>query len=188
MGAWWHLRQWVYARPRVAVAGIVLSLLVVGLGGWEIARWLPVGQQTDSTLYRTTTTATTLTVVHTNEPVIDHVIVRTRTVRAPLQRPTAQITKGVAHPALAQIRRTGDAVGTRRSEQIKTVKNIQIHTVERTHTVTQLVTTTLLATETQTAQQVPPGHVRPTTTITVTETRTVTPPPVTVTVTTTKGH
>jgi hypothetical protein len=186
MGAWWRLRQWVYARPRVAVAGVVVSLLAVAFGGWESARWVRVAQEADSTLYRTESIRT-LTDAHTNERVIDQVIVRTRTVRGPIQDRTVVITKSVTRTVSAQIRRGGGAVGTR-SGRIRTVTTIQTRTLERTHTVAQLVTTTLLATETQPAQQIPPGHVRPTTTVTVTQTRTVTSPPMTITVTTTKGH
>ena len=54
MGVWWHLRQWVYGRPRVLAAGAVAMLLLVGYGGWQSARWFSgdgTAQAADTALY-----------------------------------------------------------------------------------------------------------------------------------------
>jgi len=165
MGAWWHLRQWVYARPPVAAAGAVALLLIVGLGGWESARQFSSDEAAPSgrsVTYRVTV-AKTLRIKAKNGRVVNHVIVRTRT-------------------------RDGGTVRAKPAVIAKTVRSVQTQTqrVVRNRTVTHVINAvrTVTQTRTQTVQGenhkgVPPGHDRPIVTVTV---------PVTVTVTTSKGH
>jgi hypothetical protein len=167
MGAWWHLRQWVYARPPVAAAGAVVLLLIVGFGGWESARQFSSDETAPSgrnVTYRVTV-AKTLRIKDKNGRVVNHVIVRTRT-------------------------RDGVTVRPKPAVIAKTVRSVQTQTqrVVRNRTVTHVINAvrTVTQTRTQTVQSqnhngVPPGHGRPIVTVTVTV-------PVTVTVTTSKGH
>jgi hypothetical protein len=167
MSPWWHLRQWVYARPPVAGAGALVLLLLVGFGGWATARQFsrdeaaPSGR---SVTYRVTV-AKTLRVKDKNGRVVNHVILRTRT-------------------------RDGITVRAKPAVIAKTVRSVQTQTqrVVRNRTVTHVINAvrTVTQTRTQTVQGqnhnvVPPGHDRPVVTVTVTV-------PVTVTVTTSKGH
>ena len=167
MGVWWHLRQWVYARPRVAAAGAVVLLLIVGFGGWESAHQFASDEAapTGSNVTYRVTVAKTFRIKGKNGRVINHVIVRTRT-------------------------RDGVTVKARPIVIAKTVRSVQtqIQRVVRNRTVTHVsnAVRTVTQTRTQTVQSQdrtgrPPGHDRPTVTVTVTR-------PVTVTVTTSKGH
>jgi len=167
MGAWWHLRQWVYARPPVAAAGAVVLLLIVGFSGWEIARQLSTDEAAPSGRDVTdrVTVAKTLRIAGKNGRVVNHVIVRTRT-------------------------RDGITVRAQPGVIAKTVRSVQTQTqrVVRSRTVTHVINAVRTVTQTQTQtvpgqshNGVPPGHDRPVVTVTVTV-------PVTVTVTTSKGH
>jgi hypothetical protein len=169
MGAWWHLRQWVYARPQVAAVGAVLLLLLVGFGGWESASHFSgneVAQVVETVPHRVTvvkTVARTLRIRGKSGRTVSHFVTRTRTLG-------------------------GATIKIRPAPVAKTVTNLQTRTVVRSRTVTHRIngTQTVTQTRTQTVQNrnaVPPGHDRPVVTVTVTRTQTVT-----VTVTTSKGH
>jgi len=169
MGAWWHLRQWVYARPPVAAVGAVLLFLLIGFGGWESATHFSgneVAQIAETAPDRVTvvrTVARTLRISGKSGHAVSHFVTRTRTLG-------------------------GVTVRVRPAPVAKTVTNVQMRTVVRSRTVTQRVngTQTVTQTRTETVQNgkaVPPGHGRPVVTVTVTRTQTVT-----VTVTTSKGH
>jgi hypothetical protein len=169
MSVWWQLRQWVYAHPPVAGAGLVAVLLLVGFGGWASAKLSSddTTQAAETALYRVTV-AKTVQVTGQNGRVVNHVVRRTRTL--------AGVTvKGKAKPVVVA----------------KHVTDVHTKTVVRTRTVRQLIGSTQTITRTLTQQAPaeskagpPPGKGRPTQTVTVT----VTQPAVTVTVTTNKGH
>jgi hypothetical protein len=171
MGVWWHLRQWVYARPPVAAAGAVVLLLMVGFGGWESARQLSSDEAapTGSNVTYRVTVAKTLRIKGGNRRVVNHVIVRTRT------------RDGVTVKAKPAV-----IAKTVRSIRTETQRAVRNRTV--THVINAVRTVTFTQTRTQTVQSqnpngIPPGHDRPVVTVTVTVTQ-----PVTVTVTTSKGH
>jgi hypothetical protein len=173
MGVWWHLRQWVYARPPVAAAGAVVLLLIVGFGGWESARQLSSDEAapTGSNVTHRVTVAKTLRIKGKDGHVVNHVIVRTRT------------RNGVTVKATPAV-----IAKTVRSIRTETQRAIRNRTV--THVINAVRTVTFTQTRTQTVQSqnrsgIPPGHDRPIVTVTVTVTVT---QPVTVTVTTSKGH
>jgi hypothetical protein len=196
MGVWWHLRQWVYARPRVAAAGAVALLLLVGFGGWQSARWFAsdgAAQAADTAVYGVRA-ARTVRIEDKNGRIIDHTVARTRTVTLPGQGHTV-VVKGVTRVVPTTRIRNGRVIIETRPAIAKTVTDIQAQTVVKTHTVTQLLdrTVTVTRTQIQPAQteagtQIPPGHIRTAVTVTVTQTQTVTQAAVTVTVTTSKGH
>jgi hypothetical protein len=196
MGVWWHLRQWVYARPRVAAAGAVALLLLVGFGGWQSARWFAsdgAAQAADTAVFGVKA-ARTVRIEDKNGRVIDHIVGRTRTLTLPGQGHTVVVIKGVTRVVPTVRIRNGGVIVETRPGIVKTVTNVYAQTVVKTHTVTQLLdhTVTVTQTQVQPAQteaagtQIPPGHARPTVTVTVTQT--VTQAAVTVTVTTSKGH
>jgi hypothetical protein len=171
MSFWWHVRQWVYARPPLAAAGAVVLLLIVGFGGWESARQLSNhAPQTAKTALQRVTVTTILRIKGKNGRVINHVVRRTRTLH------------GVTIKAKPRVIPS-------------TVTDVLTQKVVKSRTLTRLINHPQTVTEIRTQQvQVedrngqPPGHNRPTTTVTVTRTQTVTQPAVTVTVTTSKGH
>jgi hypothetical protein len=196
MGVWWHLRQWVYARPRVAVAGAVGSLLLVGFGGWQSARWFSgdnAAQAADTAMYGVKG-ARAVRIEDKSGRVIDLTVTQTRTVTLSAQGHTV-VVKGVTSVAPTTSVRNGRVITETRPAIAKTVTKVDAQTVVKTHTVTQLLdhTVTVMQTQVQPAQtaagtQIPPGHARMTVTETVTQTQTVTQPAITVTVTTSKGH
>ena len=194
MGVWWHLRQWVYARPRVAAAGAVALLLLVGFGGWQSARWFSgdgAAQAADTALYGVKA-ARTVRILDKNGRVVDHTVSRTRTVTLPGQGHTVVVVKGVTRLVPTTTIRNGRVITETGPAITKTVTNVDAQTVVKTqtHTVTQRLDRMVTVTQTQTeaaGTQIPPGHVRPAT-VTVTVTQTVTQAAVTVTVTTSKGH
>jgi hypothetical protein len=169
VSVWWHLRQWVYARPQVAGVGAVLLLLLVGFGGWESASHFSgneVAQIAETVPHRVTvvrTVAVTHRIGGKNGQAAGDVVTRTRTVG-------------------------GVSIGATPTPVAKTVTNVQTRTLFRSRTVAQRVlgaqTVTQIRTQTvQNGNAVPPGHARTVVTVTVTRTQTVT-----VTVTTSKGH
>jgi hypothetical protein len=169
MGVWWHLRQWVYARPPVAAAGAVVLLLIVGFSGWETARRFSsdeVAQTANTVTYRVTV-AKTLRVRGKNGHVVNRVIVRTRTLDGVTVR---------AKPAL--IAKTVRSVQTQTQRLVK--NRTVTHVINAIRTVTQTRTQTV---QSENRNRMPPGHDRPIVTVTVTVTK-----PGTVTVTTSKGH
>ena len=192
MGFWWRLRQWVYARPPVALAGAVLVFLMVGFSGWESARWF-----SDDGAVRAADTgphqvaaAKTIRIKGKDGRVINHVVRRTRTVTTPGLPDTVVVTKDVTRVAPTVLVRKGT----------KTVTDVRTRTqtVVKNHTVTQIINNTqttqtqALAAQDEGRTQTPPGHAdtvakgRSTDTVTVTQTQT--QAAVTVTVTTSKGH
>jgi hypothetical protein len=192
MGVWWHLRQWVYGRPRVLAAGAVALLLLVGFGGWQSARWFSgdgAAQAANTALYGVKA-ARTVRIQDKNGRIIDHTVSRTRTVTLPGQGHTVVVVQGVTRIVPTTKIRNGRVITETGPAITKTVINVDAQTVVKTHTVTQRLDRTLTVTQTQTeaaGTQIPPGHVRPAT-VTVTVTQTVTQAAATVTVTTSKGH
>ena len=194
MGVWWHLRQWVYGRPRVLAAGAVALLLLVGFGGWQSARWFSgdsAAQAADTALYGVKA-ASTVRIQDRNGRVVDHTVSRTRTVTLPGQGHTVVVVKGVTQLVPTTTIRNGRVITETGPAITQTVTNADAQTVVKTqtHTVTQRLDHTVTVTQTQTeaaGTQIPPGHARPTT-VTVTVTQTVTEAAATVTVTTSKGH
>jgi hypothetical protein len=188
MGVWWHLRQWVYGRPRVLAAGAVALLLLVGFGGWQSARWFSgdgAAQAADTALYGVKA-ASTVRIEDKNGRVVDHTVSRTRTVTLPGQGHTVVVVKGVTQLVPTTTIRNGRVITEIGPAITKTITNVDAQTVVKTQTQTHTVTQTQTQTEAA-GTQIPPGHVRPTT-VTVTVTQTVTQAAVTVTVTTSKGH
>jgi hypothetical protein len=190
VSVWWRLRQWVYARPPVAVAGTVLALLIAGFAGWQSAHWLAADgavQAVDTTVYEVKGAST---VRLRGRRVVDHSMGRTRTVTLPSRSRTVVVVKGVTQivPTATTLNRR--VVVESRPLIIKTVTKTHLRTVVATRSVTQPGgTVTVTQTQREPAQtefvtQVPPGHARPTETVTVT----VTQAAVTVTVTTSRGH
>ena len=170
MSVWWHLRQWVYARPQVAAAGAVVLLLLVGFGGWVSAQKFSGSDatQTAHTALSQVTLVKTVRVHGKQGRIIHHIVLRTRTLeRATVKPKPVPIAKDVTH------------VTTQTVVKIRTVRR----PINNTQTITRIVTQQAPA-ENQTGP--PPGRGRPTT-VTVTRTQTVTQT-VTVTVTTPKGH
>jgi hypothetical protein len=193
MGVWWHLRQWVYGRPRVLAAGAVALLLLVGFGGWQSARWFSgdgAAQAADTALYGVKA-ARTVRFQDKNGRIVDHTVSRTHTVTLPGQGHTVVVVKGVTRLVPTTRIRTGRVITETAPAITKTVTNVDAQTAVKTQTrtVTQRLDRTVTVTQTQTeaGTQIPPGHVRPAT-VTVTVTQTVTQAAATVTVTTSKGH
>jgi hypothetical protein len=167
MGLWSRLQQWLYARPRVAVAGAIVLLLLAGAGGWESSR-LASPAATKAAVEPQGGVAggqARMIQVEAAAGPVTRVVKRTRTITTP--GPTKTVI--------------------RRRTRTRTVRNTQtireVVTVAATKTVAQLVHS-------------PAAVTRPTPTVTVTSMRTetlsqtVTQPPVTVTVfvTTNRGH
>ena len=170
MSVWWHLRQWVYARPPVAAAGAVVLLLLVGFGGWASAQKFSGSDATQPahTALSQVTLVKTVRVHGKQGRIIHHVVLRTRTLdRVTVKPEPVPIAKDVAH------------VTTQTVVKTRTVRQ----PINNTRTITQILTRQAPA-ENQTGP--PPRRGRPTT-VTVTRTQTVTQT-VTVTVTTPKGH
>jgi hypothetical protein len=187
VSVWWRLRQWVYARPPVAVTGTVLALLIAGLAGWQSAHWLAAGgaaQAADTTVYEVKAASTVRVEGR-------RLVGRTRTVTLPGLTRTVVVVKGVTRIVRTATVLNRGAVVKSRLPISKTVTRTNLRTVVATRSVTQPGRTmTLTKTQREPAQTevvtqlVPPGHARPTETVTVT----VTQAAVTVTVTTSKGH
>jgi hypothetical protein len=194
MGVWWHLRQWVYRRPRVLAAGAVALLLLVGFGGWQSARWFSgdgAAKAADTALYGVKA-ARTVRIQDKHGRVVDHTVSRTRTVTLPGQGHTVVVVKGVTRLVPTTTIRNGRVITEAGPAITKTITNVDAQTVVKTqtHTVTQRLdrTVTVMQTQTEAAgTQIPPGHARAAT-VTVTVTQTVTQAATTVTVTTSKGH
>jgi hypothetical protein len=180
MGVWWHSRQWIYAHPPVAVAGVILLFMAVGFGGWQSARWFAgdgTAQAAGTTVYGVKA-ASTVRIEGKN----GRIVARTRTIARPGQ--TVVVAKPVTRVVPTTIVRNGGVVTDPSAAITKTVTNVHSQTLVETHTVRQFLdrTVTITQTQTETGTQIPPGHLRPTVTVTVTEAA------VTVTVTTSKGH
>jgi hypothetical protein len=194
MGVWWHLRQWVYGRPRVLAAGAVALLLLVGFGGWQSARWFASDSpaQAANTAMYGVKAARTVRIQDRNGRVVDHTVSRTRTLTLPGPGRTVVVVKGITRLVPTTTISNGRVITETRPAVTKTVTNVDAQTVVKTqtHTVTQRLDHMVTVTETQTeatGTQIPPGHVR-SATVTVTVTQTVTQAAATVTVTTSKGH
>jgi hypothetical protein len=189
MGVWWHLRQWVYGRPRVLAAGAIALLVLVGFGGWQSARWFANGgdaQAVNTALYGVKA-ARTVRIVDKNGRIVDHTVQQTRTVTLPSQSHTVLVVKGVTRVVPTTRIRNGPVVVVTRPAILKTVTDVHEQTAVMTRTITQRLEHTVTVTQTQTeaaGPQIPPGHARTTVTVTVTQPATT----VTVTVTTSKGH
>jgi hypothetical protein len=206
MGFWWRLRQWAYARPPVVAAAAAVSLLIVGLGGWESARWFSddsATQAADAGPHRVAA-ANTIHVDVDEGAVVTHVVRRTRIVARPGKTSTVVVTANVtrAGPTTHVTQLVPTVLGRRSTKTVtdeRTQTAIRLHavtqTIVRLHAVTQTVKDTQTIRQTVTIAlpaQTPPGHAdtgprgRPTETVTVIQT--VTQPAATVTVTTSKGH
>jgi len=181
---WWRLRQWIYARPVVAVGAAVLALLVAGVAGWQSARWVTGDSAAEAagvTVYQVKG-ARTIRIEGERPRVVSHIVRRTRTVTLPSRSHTMFVAKGVTRTVPATTTRTVRVVVERRPRVIvRTVTAAGAGTVVMTRTVTQPLGHTVTVTQTEAGTQVPPGHLRPVT-VTVTQTAT------TVTVTTSRGH
>jgi hypothetical protein len=165
MGSWSRLQQWLYARPRVAVTGAIVLLLLAGAGGWESARLASAVATPVAVEPHGGVAGTQARMIQVEAGVVTRVVHRIRTITAP-------------GPTKTVIRR-----GTR----TRTVRNTQtireVVTVAATKTVAQLVHSPAAVTR-------PTRTVTVTRMRTETLSQTVTQPPVTVTVlvTTNKGH
>jgi hypothetical protein len=182
MGVWWHLRQWVYGRPRVLAAGAVALLLLVGFGGWQSARWFASdgAAKAANTVTYGVKAASTLRIEDKNGRIVG----KNRTITLPGQGHTVVVVKAVTRVVPTTMVRAGGVVTETAPGIVKTVTNAPAQTVVTTRTVTHALdrTVTVTQTRTETGTQIPPGHVRSTVTVTVTQAA------VTVTVTTSKGH
>ncbi|MDT5050568.1 MAG: hypothetical protein QOG75_6480 [Mycobacterium sp.] len=181
MRVWWHLRQWIYAHPPVAVAATILLFLLVGFGGWQSARWFAsdgAAQAANSLTYGVKA-ASTLRIEDKNGR-----LVGTRTITLPGQGHTVVVVKAVTRVVPTTMVRTGGVVTETTPGIVKTVTIASAQTVVTTRTVTHALDRTVTVTQTRTeaGTQIPPGHIRSTVTVTVTQAA------ATVTVTTSKGH
>jgi hypothetical protein len=171
MGLWSRLQQWVYGRPRVAVAGAIVLLLLAGAGGWESARVASPGT-TRAAVAPAAQGVAGARMIQVEAAVgpVTRVVHRTRTITAP--GPTNTVVR----------RRT------------------RTRTLRDTSTIRDIVTVTAPSAGRAQPAQAPAVVTRPVRTVTVTtvrtqtqtqtQTQTVTQPPVTVTVfvTTNRGH
>jgi len=172
MGLSSRLQQWVYARPRVAVAGSILLLLLVGAGGWESARMAFPGA-TQSAVAPVSQGVVGARMIQVEAAVgpITRVVHRTRTITAP--SPTKTVVR----------RRTRTLRDTHTVRDVVTVTDPNAGRAQPAYRPAaatrpvRILTVTTVQTETETKTVTQPP-------VTVTE------PPVTVTVfvTTTKGR
>jgi hypothetical protein len=187
MGVWWHLRQWVYGRPRVLAAGAVALLLLAGFGGWQSARWFTSdgAAKAANTVTYGVKAASTLRIEDKNGRIVG----KKRTITLPGQGHTVVVVKAVTRVLPTTMVRAGGVVTETRPGIVETVTNAPTQTVVTTRTVTHALDRTVTVTQTRTeaGTQIPPGHARAAT-VTVTVTQTVTQAAATVTVTTSKGH
>jgi hypothetical protein len=189
LSVWWRLRQWIYARPLVAVGAAVLALLVAGVGGGLSARWMTgdgAAHAAGVTVYQVKGT-TTVRIRSGRQRVASHVVRRTRTVTLPRRSSTMFVAKVVSRTVPASTTRTVRVVERKPPVIARTVTATRDQTIVTTRTVTQPLDRTVTVTQTAVGTQVPPGHTRPVT-VTVTQTQTVTQAATTVTVTISKGH
>jgi hypothetical protein len=190
LSVWWRLRQWIYARPRVAVGAAVVALLVAGVAGWQSARWITGDGATQAagvTVYQVKG-ARTIRIQGERPRVVSHIVWRTRTVTLASQSHTMFVAKGVSRIVPTTTTMTVRVAVERRPRVIaRTVTAAGARTLVVTRTVMQPLGGTVTVTQTEGGTQVPPGHLRPLT-VTVTQTQTVTQAATTVTVTTSRGH
>lgn len=190
LSVWWRLRQWIYARPRVAVGAAVVALLVAGVAGWQSARWITgdgAMQAAGVTVYQVKGVRT-IRIQGERPRVVSHIVRRTRTVTLASQSHTIFVAKGVSRTVPTTTTRTVRVAVERRPRVIaRTVTAAGAGTLVVTRTVTQPLGRTVTVTQTEGGTQVPPGHLRPLT-VTVTQTQTVTQAATTVTMTTSRGH
>jgi hypothetical protein len=167
MGFWSRLQQWLYARPRVAVAGSIVLLLLAGAAGWESSRLA--------------------------SPAATQVVVEPRGGVAGAQARMIQV-EAAAGPVTRVVHRTR-TITTPGATETVVRRGTRTRTVHATQTIREVVTVAATKTVARLVHA-SAAVTRPTRTVTVTRlqtetlSQTVTQPPVTVTVfvTTTHGH